>query len=58
MVRQQHNWQVALLLREQIEKLRRIQSLERSRSEMGITPSIHEMARKLVDKALNEITLP
>ena len=39
------NSQVVLLTRGQEE--------ERKRSEFGIQPSIHEIARKLVDKALS-----
>lgn len=57
MVRKQHNSQVVLLTREQVEKLQRLQAMERERSEFGITPSIHEVARKLVDKALTGVDL-
>lgn len=44
--------QVVLLSRKQVEALLRIQVDERSRSEFGIQPSIHQIARRLVDKAL------
>ncbi|BBR57154.1 hypothetical protein M2J86_16925 [Citrobacter freundii] len=47
------NSQVVLLTRGQVEALQRIQEEERKRSEFGIQPSIHEIARKLVDKALS-----
>jgi len=49
------NSQVVLLTRGQVETLQRIQEKERKRSEFGICPSIHEVARKLMDRAL---TLP
>lgn len=41
--------QVVLLSRKQVETLLRIQADERSRSEFGIQPSIHQIARKLVE---------
>ncbi|MCC8368265.1 hypothetical protein J8V57_18860 [Xenorhabdus sp. PB61.4] len=41
-----------LLTRQQMDALRQIQQDEYSRSELGIKPTLHEVARKLVDKAL------
>ncbi len=52
-----HTTQAVLLTRKQVEQIQRLQEMERSRSEFGITPSIHEVARKLVDKALSGVTL-
>lgn len=46
--------QAVLLTRGQVEALQRIQEEERKRSEFGIQPSIHEVARRLVDRALKE----
>lgn len=45
--------QAVLLTRGQVEALQRIQEREKTRSEFGIQPSIHEVARKLMDKALS-----
>lgn len=41
-----------LLNREQYETLRAIQEKERSKSPLGIAPTIHVIARKLMAKAL------
>ncbi|CNI71930.1 hypothetical protein [Yersinia pekkanenii] len=50
-----NNTQAVLLTRNQVEALRHLQERERGRSEFGITPSIHEVARGLVDSALKTI---
>ena len=50
-----NNTQAVLLTRDQVEALRHLQERERGRSEFGITPSIHEVARGLVDSALKTI---
>lgn len=47
------NTQAVLLTRDQVEALQRIQEKERTRSELGITPSIHEVARRLISQALS-----
>ncbi|MDE8753867.1 hypothetical protein PZA22_05005 [Pectobacterium polaris] len=49
------NTQAVLLTREQVEALQRLQEQERKRSELGITPSIHEVARRLMNKVLSEV---
>lgn len=41
-----------LLSQAQIQEIKKIQAQERQHSAMGIEPSIHEIARRLVDKAL------
>ncbi|MGA7586038.1 MAG: hypothetical protein WCB03_08420 [Rouxiella badensis] len=41
-----------LLSQEQVNSLVRIQAEERAKSPLGITPSVHEVARRLVAKAL------
>lgn len=41
-----------LLTREQIDALYRLQEQERCNSPLGIAPSIHEVARRLMDKVL------
>ncbi|EID66727.1 hypothetical protein ECW26_28110 [Escherichia coli W26] len=46
-----------LLAREQIEALQRIQDEERQKSVLGVAPSIHVIARQLMDKALKEVKL-
>lgn len=48
------NTQAVLLTRGQVEALQRLQEQERKRSELGITPSIHEVARRLMNQALNK----
>ncbi|MBM7354494.1 hypothetical protein [Lelliottia amnigena] len=47
------NVKPVLLTREQIDALHRLQEEERRNSPLGIAPSIHEVARRLMDKALN-----
>lgn len=52
-----HGVKPVLLSREQIEALRRIQDEERQKSVLGVAPSIHIIARQLMDKALKEVRL-
>ncbi|TQN83120.1 UNVERIFIED_ORG: hypothetical protein FHU00_2614 [Citrobacter freundii] len=47
-----------LLAREQIEALQRIQDEERRNSPLGIAPSIHEVARRLMQRALHPVERP
>ena len=49
------NVKPVLLTREQIDALHRLQEQERRSSPLGIAPSIHEVARRLMDKALQPI---
>lgn len=42
-----------LLSLEQIEKLRTLQENERKKSPLGIAPTIHVIARQLMDRALS-----
>lgn len=51
----QKTTQPILLSPRQIERLKEIQEKEYTRSNIGIKPSIHEVARQLVDKALKEV---
>lgn len=51
-MKRQQSSQVVLLSRGQVEALQRIQEEERKRSEYGIAPSIHEVARRIFDRAL------
>jgi len=44
--------QVVLLSGEQIQAIRKIQEQQRKMSGIGVAPSIHEIARGLVDHAL------
>ncbi|SOD31153.1 hypothetical protein SAMN06272783_0045 [Serratia sp. JKS296] len=44
-----------LLSKEQMNAIRQIQEAERSKSALGLTPSIHEIARKLIGNALSNI---
>ncbi|MEN0630536.1 hypothetical protein AAIG33_24410 [Phytobacter ursingii] len=44
-----------LLSQAQIQEIKKIQAQERQHSAMGIEPSIHEIARRLVDKALTSL---
>ncbi|MFC6376725.1 hypothetical protein [Tatumella terrea] len=44
-----------LLNSEQIAALREIQEQERSRSPLNIAPTIHVIARQLMDKALKQL---
>lgn len=48
------NMRAVLLSREQTERLERIRNEEAARSAYGIRPTIHEVARKLIDEALNK----
>ncbi|ELJ4218288.1 hypothetical protein QQU25_000525 [Salmonella enterica] len=41
-----------LLSKEQIAALQRIQEVERQKSPLGIAPTIHEIARGLINSAL------
>ena len=40
---------------EQIEALRKIQEQERAKSPLGVAPTIHVIARGLMDKALAQL---
>ncbi|WP_455817094.1 hypothetical protein [Pseudomonas cerasi] len=40
---------------EQIEALRKIQEQERAKSPLGLAPTIHVIARGLMDKALAQL---
>ncbi|EBD0123537.1 hypothetical protein EWV18_21245, partial [Salmonella enterica subsp. enterica serovar Muenster] len=42
-----------LLSRDQIEQLRALQEQERKKSPLGLAPTIHVIARQLMDRALN-----
>nr|WP_313382503.1 hypothetical protein [Pantoea sp.] len=44
-----------LIRTEQIEALRKIQEQERAKSSLGIAPTIHVIARGLLDKALTQL---
>lgn len=44
-----------LLRREQMEDLKRIQERQRQQSVIGVAPSVHEIARGLMTKALSEV---
>ncbi|WP_413493053.1 hypothetical protein [Morganella psychrotolerans] len=44
-----------LLTQKQMDALRKIQQEEHNRSGLGIKPTLHEVARKLVDKALKQV---
>ncbi|MFX2608982.1 hypothetical protein [Enterobacter mori] len=46
------NVKPVLLTRDQIDELHRLQEQERRCSPLGIAPSIHEIARRLMEKAL------
>ncbi|HGW6106102.1 TPA: hypothetical protein ACNIQM_004300 [Citrobacter werkmanii] len=46
------NVKPVLLTRDQIDALHRLQEQERCSSPLGIAPSIHEVARRLMEKAL------
>lgn len=41
-----------LLSKRQIDAIREIQEQERANSQIGVAPSIHVIARQLMDKAL------
>ncbi|MCK0051977.1 hypothetical protein MA626_10465 [Salmonella enterica subsp. enterica serovar Kentucky] len=42
-----------LLSRDQVEKLKTLQEQERRKSPLGLAPSIHIIARQIMDRALN-----
>ncbi|EOL9201529.1 hypothetical protein ACU4LY_11285 [Enterobacter hormaechei] len=42
-----------LLSRNQVDKLKALQEQERRKSPLGIAPTIHVIARQLMDRALN-----
>ncbi|XBS69907.1 hypothetical protein ABK905_00515 [Acerihabitans sp. KWT182] len=44
--------QVVLLSGEQVQAIREIQEQQRQKSGIGVAPTIHEIARGLVDQAL------
>lgn len=44
-----------LLSLEQIETLQKIQEQERAKSPLGVAPTIHVIARSLMDKALAQM---
>lgn len=46
------NTRVILLSTEQVAVIRRMQEDERQKSPFGSAPSIHQIARELMDKAL------
>lgn len=46
------NVKPVLLTRNQIDALHRLQEQERRSSPLGIAPSIHEVARRLMEKTL------
>ena len=52
-----HGVKPVLLSRRQIEALQRIQAEKRQKSVLGVAPSIHVIARQLMDKALKEVRL-
>jgi hypothetical protein len=48
------NTTTILINREQAEEIRQIQEQERQRSGIGACPSIHTVARSLIDSALEQ----
>ena len=48
---------VVLLSDSQIQAIRKIQEQQRQQSGIGVAPSIHEIARGLVDKALASLPI-
>ncbi|HBE9179959.1 TPA: hypothetical protein KNH08_002852 [Serratia fonticola] len=44
-----------LLSKEQMNAIRQIQEAERNKSALGLAPSIHEIARKLIGNALSNM---
>jgi hypothetical protein len=46
------NFKNIMLTKEQIDKLEEIQKSEREKSTLGIAPSIHAIARQLMNQAL------
>ena len=55
MSRQNVNVKPVLLSHEQIKALSNIQEQHRKASSIGVAPTIHEIARGLIDKALASI---
>ncbi|WP_193568598.1 hypothetical protein [Citrobacter sp. NCU1] len=51
------NVKPVLLTKEQIDALHQLQEKERKNSPLGIAPSLHEVARRLMDKALDSALL-
>lgn len=51
---QKGNTKPVLLSNEQMAALRRIQEQEREKSALGVAPSLHSIARALMDKALKQ----
>ncbi|MFB5173282.1 MULTISPECIES: hypothetical protein [Erwiniaceae] len=52
---QQPTVKPVLMRVEQIEALRKIQEQERAKSPLGVAPTIHVIARGLMDKALAQL---
>ncbi|WP_193556622.1 hypothetical protein [Erwinia persicina] len=52
---QQPTVKPVLIRVEQIEALRKIQERERAKSPLGVAPTIHVIARGLMDKALAQL---
>lgn len=52
---QQPTVKPVLMRVEQIEALRKIQERERAKSPLGVAPTIHVIARGLMDKALAQL---
>lgn len=52
---QQPTVKPVLMRVEQIEALRKIQEQERAKSPLGLAPTIHVIARGLMDKALAQL---
>ncbi|SXD06256.1 hypothetical protein [Klebsiella quasipneumoniae] len=52
---QQPTVKPVLMRIEQIEALRKIQEKERAKSPLGVAPTIHVIARGLMDKALTQL---
>lgn len=44
-----------LLTQQQVEALKQLQVQERDKSPLGIVPTIHAIARQLMDKALLQV---
>lgn len=46
------NFKAIMLTKEQVDKIAEIQKSERNKSALGIAPSLHAIARKLMNHAL------
>lgn len=46
------NFKAIMLTREQVDKIAEIQKSERNKSALGIAPSLHAIARRIMDSAL------